>query len=67
MRPRSALPAGSSSVDRVVGFTPVGLLAAGAVGLVKVMGMTTGMNVLCCLIGSATAFGAVTCGRFRKR
>ncbi|MEY2789464.1 MAG: hypothetical protein RIT19_1708 [Verrucomicrobiota bacterium] len=52
-------PTSSSKGDTVVGFAMVGFLLAGAVGLVKAMGMTSGLDVLFCLLGSATAFGAV--------
>ncbi len=59
-------PTGTSKGDTVVGFAIVGFLLAGAVGLVKAMGMTSGLDVLFCLFGSATAFGAVVYVCFHK-
>jgi hypothetical protein len=59
-------PTSSSKGDTVVGFAMVGFLLAGAVGLVKAMGMTSGVDVLFCLLGSATAFGAVVYVCFHK-
>lgn len=50
----------------MVRFAVVGFLAAGVVGLVKAMGMTSGLDVLFCLLGSATAFGAVIYVCFHK-
>ena len=63
---RSSLPSGGSKGDTMVGFAVVGFLAAGVVGLVKAMGMTSGLDVLFCLLGSATAFGAVIYVCFHK-
>jgi hypothetical protein len=59
-------PTSSSKGDTVVGFAMVGFLLAGAVGLVKAMGMTSGVDVLFWLLGSATAFGAVVYVCFHK-
>ena len=55
-----------SSADTVVGFAVLGLLAAGAVGVLKALGMESGFDVLLCLLGSVAAFGAayyICCGK----
>jgi hypothetical protein len=49
----------SSSKDTVLGFAVIGLLAAGAVGVLRALSMESGIDVLLCLFGSVAAFGAV--------
>ena len=49
----------SASADAVLGWTVFGLLSAGAVGVFKALSMASGVDVLLCLLGSVTAFGAV--------
>ena len=49
----------SASADTAIGFSVLGLMAAGTVGLLKALGMESGFDVLLCLLGSVTAFGAV--------
>ena len=56
----------SSGADTVLGFAVLGLLAAGAIGLIKALDMSNGLDVLLCLLGSVTAFGAVLFIYFRK-
>ncbi len=55
-----------SSGETVVGFAIMGLLCAGTVGVWKAMGMERGIDVLLCLLGAVTAFGAVYYIYFRK-
>ena len=57
----------SSGGETVLGFAVIGLLAAGTVGVLKAMSMTSGIDVLLCLLGSVTAFGAVFYLYFGKR
>jgi hypothetical protein len=49
----------NSSAATVVGFAIIGCLATGVVGILKALSMETGGGVLCCLLASVTAFGAV--------
>jgi hypothetical protein len=49
----------SSSTDTELGFAVIGLLVAGAVGVLKALNMESGLDVLLCLLGSVAAFGAV--------
>jgi uncharacterized membrane protein YuzA (DUF378 family) len=49
----------SSSADTVLGFVVLGLLTAGAVGILKALSMASGFDVLLCLLGSVAAFGTV--------
>jgi hypothetical protein len=51
--------AGSSGKNLALGFAVIGLLAAGAVGVLKALTMVSGVDVLLCLLGSVAAFGAV--------
>ena len=60
------LRANSSPGDAVVGFAILGLQVAGALGIIKAMGMENGLDVLFCLTGSAAAFGTVIYMHFRK-
>lgn len=64
---RSETPERSSSAETVVGFAVIGLLAAGAVGILKALSMDSGVDVLLCLLGSVTAFGGVYFIYFGKR
>ena len=64
---RSDTPERSSSAETVVGFAVLGLLAAGAVGVLKALSMESGLDVLLCLLGSVAAFGAVYYIYFGKR
>ncbi len=41
----------------VMAFAVLGCMVAGLVGAVKALGMTDGLNVLLCLLGSIGAFG----------
>ena len=56
-----------SSTDTVLGFSVLGLLVAGTVGVVKALSMESGLDVLFCLLGSVAAFGAVYYIFFGKR
>ncbi|MEY2466442.1 MAG: hypothetical protein QOD03_963 [Verrucomicrobiota bacterium] len=56
----------SSSAETVVGFAILGCLIAGGVGIVKALDMTSGIDVLLCLLGSVAAFGMVFYIYFRK-
>ena len=47
------------SVDTVIGFAVLGCLVAGGVGIWKAFGMTSGIDVLLCLVGAAASFGTV--------
>ena len=49
----------SSSAATVVGFAVIGCLVAGVIGIFKAMSMESGGGVLCCLLASVAAFGAV--------
>jgi len=49
----------NSSAETVVGFAVLGLLVAGAVGVVKALNMESGSGVLLCLLSSVAAFGSV--------
>lgn len=50
----------NSSADTMLGFAVLGLLGAGVVGVIKAMDMSSGTDVLLCLLGSVAAFGTVT-------
>jgi hypothetical protein len=63
---RSETPERNSSAETVLGFVIFGLLAAGAVGVYKASSMTSGLDVMLCLLGSVAAFGAVYYIYFRK-
>lgn len=56
---RTETPERNSSAETVLGFIIIGLLAGGAVGLVKAFSMTSGLDVMLCLFGSIAAFGSV--------
>ena len=56
-----------SNSDTAIGFAVLGLMAAGAVGVVKALSMTNGFDVLLCLLASVAAFGAVYYIYFGKR
>jgi hypothetical protein len=49
----------SSNAETVVGFAVLGLLIAGAVGILKALSMDSGFGVFVCLLGSVAAFGSV--------
>jgi hypothetical protein len=49
----------NSSAETVLGFIIFGLLSAGAVGLVKAIIVASGVEVMCCLLGSIAAFGVL--------
>ncbi|MGO8699305.1 MAG: hypothetical protein ACLQVY_16485 [Limisphaerales bacterium] len=49
----------TSSGETVLGFAVLGCLVAGAVGILKALGMESGFDVLLCLLGSVAAFGTV--------
>jgi uncharacterized membrane protein YuzA (DUF378 family) len=49
----------TSSGETVLGFAVLGCLVAGAVGILKALDMHSGFDVLLCLLGSVTAFGAI--------
>ena len=55
------------SGDTVLGFVVLGLLTAGAVGVWKALSMTSGFDVMLCLLGSVAAFGGVYYIYFGKR
>ena len=55
-----------ASAETVVGFAVIGCLVAGAVGIDKALEMTSGIDVLLCLLGSVAAFGMVFYIYFRK-
>lgn len=57
----------SSEADTALGFAVLGLLATGAIGLVKALDMKSGLDVLLCLLGSVVAFGAVFYIYLRKQ
>ena len=57
----------TSSASTVLGFAVLGLLAAGAVGVLKALSMESGFDVLLCLLGSVAAFGSVYYIYFGKR
>ncbi|HVV02131.1 MAG TPA: hypothetical protein VHH88_12260 [Verrucomicrobiae bacterium] len=48
-----------SHAETVIGFAILGCLAAGVIGIVTALSMTTGLDVLLCLLGSVAAFGTV--------
>ncbi len=50
---------GSTIADTVLGFVILGLLAAGGMGLMKASGMSSGLDVLLCLMGSVAAFTCI--------
>lgn len=50
---------GTSTGDFILGLVVLGLLAAGIVGILKATSMSTGLDVLLCLLGSVAAFGGV--------
>lgn len=56
---RSETSERNSSASAVIGLAVIGLLVVGTVGIVKAMSMTSGIDVLFCLLGSVAAFGAV--------
>ncbi len=64
---RSEIPERHSSAETVLGIIIVGLLAGGAVGVVKAASMTNGLGVMGCLFGSVAAFSAVYYIYFVKR
>lgn len=64
---RSETSERSSNANTVVGFVVMGLLVAGTVGILKALGMESGLDVLLCLIGSVTAFCAVYYIYYGKR
>jgi len=49
----------NSSADSVLGYAVLGLFTVGGVGLIKALEMDRASDVLLCLLGSTTAFGAV--------
>jgi predicted RND superfamily exporter protein len=57
----------SSSADTALGFAVLGLEIAGTIGVVKALSMSSGLDVLFCLLGSVTAFGAVYYIYYGKR
>ncbi|HWD91463.1 MAG TPA: hypothetical protein VG938_03855 [Verrucomicrobiae bacterium] len=59
-------PSPSSTFDTVIGFAVLGCLVAGGVGIVKALGMNSGVDVLLCLVGSSAAFGTVLYFCFHK-
>jgi len=56
----------SSSAETVIGFAVLGCLVAGGVGILKVLAMERGFDVLLCLLGSVAAFGMVFYVYFRR-
>ncbi|MDQ3625198.1 MAG: hypothetical protein M3463_22420 [Verrucomicrobiota bacterium] len=52
-------PERSSSAAIPLGFAIMGCFVAGAIGLYKATIMTTGPDVLLCVLGSVAAFGTV--------
>ena len=64
---RSETPERNSSAETALGFVIFGLLAAGAVGIYKASEMTSGLDVMLCLLGSVPAFGGVYYIYFGKR
>jgi hypothetical protein len=63
---RSETDERSRSAETVLGWAVFGCLAAGGVGIVRALGMETGLDVLLCLLGSMAAFGMVFYIYFRK-
>ena len=57
----------SSKVDTVIGFAVLGLLVAGSVGIMKALSMTSGIDVLLCLLTSVASFGTVYYIYYGKR
>lgn len=57
----------ASTGDTILGLVVIGLLTAGAVGILKAIGMAGGFDVMLCLFGSVVAFGAVYYILFGKR
>ena len=57
----------SSSADTALGFAVLGLEIAGTIGVVKALSMSSGLDVLFCLLGSVAAFGAVYYIYYGKR
>ena len=53
--------------ETALGFVVLGMLVAGFVGLWKASKMTTGADVMFCLFGAVTAFGAVYYILFAKQ
>jgi hypothetical protein len=51
----------------VVGFAVLGLLVAGSVGIMKAFSMTSGIDVLLCLLASVASFGTVYYMYYGKR
>ena len=49
----------NSSAATVLGVAVLGCLVAGTVGIFKALAMESGIGVLCCLLASVAAFGAV--------
>jgi len=64
---QSETPERNSSAETVLGFIIFGLLAAGGVGIYKASEMTSGLDVLLCLLGSVAPFGGVYYIYFGKR
>ena len=56
----------SAGGEKVVGFAVLGCLVAGTVGILKALGMESGIDVLLCLLASVAAFGTVLYICFRR-
>jgi UDP-N-acetylmuramyl pentapeptide phosphotransferase/UDP-N-acetylglucosamine-1-phosphate transferase len=54
------------SADTALGFAVIGCFVAGGVGISKAVDMTSGLDVLLCLLGSVAAFGMVFYIYFRR-
>jgi hypothetical protein len=57
---------GRGSATSGLDWAVFGCLAAGAVGIIKALGMDSPSGVLLCLLGSVAAFGLVIFFHFKK-
>jgi hypothetical protein len=57
---------GRPSTARGLDWAIIGCLVAGAVGIIKALGMDSPSSVLLCLLGSVSAFGLVIYVQFQK-
>ena len=56
---RTTTPERNSSAETTLGFAVMGCLIAGTIGLYKATLVTSGVDVLLCVLGSVAAFGTV--------
>lgn len=57
---------GDRKTTTALDWAVFGCLAAGAVGIIKALGMETPSGVLLCLLGSVAAFGLIIYVHFQK-